>query len=282
MRNQAPADDSPDPGVGSIRASRGPVAKPSPGQNDRGVASSCWTRGAREAHGTAAGSQVTERAGRPRSPWDLDKFGFGSLSFAGQGKSYEKGAVALRQGEPSEQFGIVMWGWFKSCRQSQEGRSLIVGLYGPGNVVGFAGALSGRPRRTSIEAVDYSGCFFVHREGFLALLSKKPHLAGDLLPRLGRNLVGCTNCFVESACHRVEARIARLLLHLLSDSDHGSSEEGWIPLRLSRQEIADLTGTTLETCSRVMSRFRKNRIVVTSDDGFLVRDRDSLLRVALR
>ena len=75
---------------------------------------------------------------------------------------------------------------------------------------------------------------------------------------------------------RVEARFAQLFLKLLDRL--GRPEEGGVlvPLILSRQDLADLAGTTVETSIRIMSRWGKEGIVSTRDDGFLVLDRDVL------
>ena len=75
---------------------------------------------------------------------------------------------------------------------------------------------------------------------------------------------------------RIEARFARLFLKLADQM--GRSERGgtFIPLSLSRQELADMTGTTIETCIRIMSRWGKENVVHTDKDGFVVLDRKEL------
>ena len=62
----------------------------------------------------------------------------------------------------------------------------------------------------------------------------------------------------------------------------GRADRGgtYIPLALSRQELADLTGTTIETCIRIMSRWNKDEVVRTDKDGFVVVDRAELERIA--
>ena len=100
-----------------------------------------------------------------------------------------------------------------------------------------------------------------------------------LLKSLTRRLVELTSRLTELSGGHVEERLARVLLKLASD--RGSLESGgtWIPLHLSRQELADLTGTTIETCIRIMSRWAKSGIVETRSDGFLLRDRKALERI---
>jgi CRP/FNR family transcriptional regulator len=62
----------------------------------------------------------------------------------------------------------------------------------------------------------------------------------------------------------------------------GRDERGgtFIPLSLSRQELADMTGTTIETCIRIMSRWGKQEVVRTEKDGFVILDRKGLEAVA--
>jgi CRP/FNR family transcriptional regulator len=74
----------------------------------------------------------------------------------------------------------------------------------------------------------------------------------------------------------VETRFAHLFLKLADRM--GRPREGgvFIPMVLSRQELADLTGTTIETCIRLMSRWGKDGMVLTEKDGFVVADHAAL------
>jgi CRP/FNR family transcriptional regulator len=75
---------------------------------------------------------------------------------------------------------------------------------------------------------------------------------------------------------RIEARLARLFLKL--GREMGRQERGgtFIPLPLSRQELADMTGTTIETSIRIMSRWGKQNVVRTEKDGYVVLDAAAL------
>ena len=76
---------------------------------------------------------------------------------------------------------------------------------------------------------------------------------------------------------RIE-RALRAPLPQARRSEMGRAERGgtFIPLSLSRQELADMTGTTIETCIRIMSRWGKENVVHTEKDGFVVLDRPEL------
>ena len=75
-------------------------------------------------------------------------------------------------------------------------------------------------------------------------------------------------------------RFARLFLKLATEMGRAERGGTYVPLTLSRQELADLTGTTIETCIRIMSRWNKDDIVRTEKDGFVVLDAAELGRLA--
>ena len=64
------------------------------------------------------------------------------------------------------------------------------------------------------------------------------------------------------------------------EGDHHERGGTFVPLTLSRQELADMTGTTIETCIRIMSRWHKDDVVRTEKDGFVVLDSAELDRIA--
>ncbi len=101
-----------------------------------------------------------------------------------------------------------------------------------------------------------------------------------LLLGLTQRLVELTNRLTEMTGGRIEARFARLFLKLSDNIGRPSQEGVVIPMPLSRQELADLTGTTIETCIRIMSRWGKDEIVLTEKDSFVLVDRPTLEELA--
>ena len=81
--------------------------------------------------------------------------------------------------------------------------------------------------------------------------------------------------------NRGRIRRARFFLKLAQDMGQARPDGTFIPLALSRQEIADMIGTTIETSIRIMSRWGKDNVVRTEKDGFIVVDRPALEAVAL-
>jgi len=119
------------------------------------------------------------------------------------------------------------------------------------------------------------------RQAFFSLLENHPTLVRGLLVGLTHRLVELTNRLTELSGGRIEGRLARFFLKLAHDMGQRRDEGTFIPLALSRQELADMIGTTIETSIRIMSRWSKENLVRTEKDGFLVVDRSALESVAM-
>lgn len=206
--------------------------------------------------------------------------GLASLLAIGDRRRFESGEVLLHQGAETDRFFVVARGRLKASFNTRAGRAMILGLYGPGEIVGLPSALAGTSSRTAVAAAAETDCLVVPRQRLLELLSGRPELIAELLPRLVRNLTGCSNCLVEVMACAVEVRLACLFLRLLAE-DGSKPETGWVPVPLSRSELAELTGTTVESCSRVMAGWRRRGIVTTADGGFRVHDPGALREIAL-
>jgi CRP-like cAMP-binding protein len=102
-----------------------------------------------------------------------------------------------------------------------------------------------------------------------------------LLGGLTHRLVELTNRLAELSGGRIEARLARFFLKLATDLGQQHPDGTFIPLALSRQEVADMIGTTIETAIRIMSRWGKENLVRTEKDGFVVVDRGALEAIAI-
>jgi CRP-like cAMP-binding protein len=90
-----------------------------------------------------------------------------------------------------------------------------------------------------------------------------------------------TNRLAELTRTRVESRLARLFLKMAEQNGRADERGELVPTVLSRQELADLTGTTIETAIRIMSRWHKQRLVLTEKDGFVIVSRAALEALGL-
>lgn len=195
-------------------------------------------------------------------------------------KSYRRGDVVFREGDESTHLYTVLNGRIKVVKLTQGGQEAILEIFGAGDPLGAVVAYEGRPYPASAIVMEDATCLQIERNAYFALLEEHPSLVRGVLSGLNLRLVELTRRITELMGGRVENRMARLLMRL--GQEFGRPEPGgiFVPMSLTRQEIADMTGTTVETCIRVMSRWSKDGLVLTEDKGFRILDPDALALLA--
>jgi CRP-like cAMP-binding protein len=196
-------------------------------------------------------------------------------------RAYDKGAVLFAEGDPSEQLYTVVEGRVKVFKTTPRGTDVILEIFGPGDPVGAVAVYESRAYPATAVALEPTRCLLIPRQTFFALLEAHPSMVRGLLIGLTHRLVELTTRLADLTGGRVEARLARFFLKLANEIGQQRSDGIFVPLVLSRQEIADMIGTTIETSIRIMSRWGKDDLVRTEKDGFLVVDRTALETIAL-
>lgn len=194
------------------------------------------------------------------------------LAAVSQVRSFAKGDTLFSEGDPSDLLYVVADGRIKVVKMLPTGKEVIIEIFGPGDPVGAVAALESRPYPASAVAMAPSLAIVVQRAAFFSLLATCPSLVRGLLVGLSFRLVELTRRIGELAGSKVEARFAHLFLKLGERMGEKRPDGVFIPMPLSRQDLADLSGTTVETSIRLMSRWGKEGIVHTEKDGFLVAD----------
>lgn len=194
--------------------------------------------------------------------------------------SFAAGDKIFSEADPSEFLYTIVSGRVKVFKMTPSGKDIILGIFGSGDPVGSVAVFKERPYPASAAAIEETVCIRTSRADLYALLERHPTVARGLLLGLTQRLVQLVNRVGELTGTRVEPRLARLFLRLVREI--GREERGghFVPLVLSRQELADMTGTTIETCIRVMSRWEKESTVHTDTDGFVVLDPRTLQTLA--
>ncbi|PYQ31805.1 MAG: hypothetical protein DMF56_01495 [Acidobacteria bacterium] len=183
-------------------------------------------------------------------------------------RGYDKGETIFREGDPADRIHFVHIGRVKIVK-SAGARDVIVEILGPGEPVGAVAVFERLPFPASAVTLEPSGILSIPEREFFALLEKRPEMMRHLLAGLTLRLM-MVNKRLADLTGSAEQRAARLFLTLADRVGLSTPDGVRIPLTLSRQEIADLLGTTLETAIRLMSRWQKEAIVLTEKDGFVI------------
>ena len=184
-------------------------------------------------------------------------------------RAYEKGSTLFDEGDPAHVIHFLFLGRVKIVKAGPD-RDLILEILGPGEPVGAVAVFEERPYPATAIALEPSGTISIPEREFFHLIEKRPEITRRLLAGLTMRLMALNRRLADMT-GSVEYRAARLFSTLADRA--GQRREGgvFVPIRLSRQEIADLAGTTIETAIRVMSRWQKEGLVETERDGFLIR-----------
>ena len=191
-------------------------------------------------------------------------------------RAYAKGEAIFEEGAPALDLSFVVLGRAKIVKAAQ-GRDLILGLFGPGEAIGAFAALEGKPYPATAVALEPSTILHVPERSFFSVLSEHPQMMRRLFQGLILRQMELTRRLADLT-GPVEYRIGRLFLTLAERVGKREGNAAEIPLALSRQEIADLAATTVESAIRVMSRWGKEGLLSTRADGFSIPDIGALRR----
>lgn len=185
----------------------------------------------------------------------------------------------FHQGEEADAVWIVAEGRVRMLRQASPGKEVILELLGPGEVFGGATILLTRNPATAQAATPVT-VLRIPRPAYLELLERYPRVAVRLLQMLGRRLEHAMS-IRSLILERVETRIAYVLLTLAERAGRPEPQGVWLTIPLSREDIARMAGTTLETAIRILSRWTRAGWIRTERGGYiLIREPEALRKLA--
>ena len=181
---------------------------------------------------------------------------------------------------PGAMFLTIVEGRVKVFKSTPAGKEIILEIFGAGDPLGAVAVYESARFPASALALEPTTCLRIEQKDFFSLLETHPILVRGLMSGLTLRLAELTRRLAELTGARVETRFARLFVKLADQIGRPDRGGVFVPMPLSRQELADLTGTTIETAIRIMSRWQKEDVLHTDKDGFVVLDRATLDEVS--
>lgn len=178
-------------------------------------------------------------------------------------RRFDKHQVIILAEEEGDALFIISSGQVKVSIVSEDGREVILSLLGTGSVFGELSLLDGKPRSANVVATENTGLYMLRRSDFLQLVYKVPQIAVGLLAELAARLRKTDRKIGGLALLDVTSRISETLLQLADE--HGTETDDGVLLksRPTHQQIANMSGTTRETVSRVLKRLEKQGYITT-------------------
>lgn len=190
-----------------------------------------------------------------------------------------KGDTLWHAGDPAESLCVVVSGRVKIVRHADSG-DIILEMFGPTETVGVVAVYNQIPYPATAIAMEPTLLVRLPRRDWFELIERDSGFARGMMLQLTRLNMSLTRKLAAMHGKRVGARVATLFLSLADRLGRATEAGTEIPLALSRQEIAELVGTTVESAIRVMSRWNREGVLVTGHERFVIPDRDRLRAAA--
>ena len=190
--------------------------------------------------------------------------------------TYPEGALLfLEKQEPRGVF-VLCAGEVKLSISSSGGKTLILRIARPGEVLGLMATLSGEPYEVTAETIRPCQVAYIRRDDFLRFIAKHPEAYQGVVRQMTSLYQGaCSQLRTVGLSASAPEKLARLLLDWSSggkETDQGTQ----VRLPLTHEEIAALIGTTRETVTRTLSEFKSNHLVVLHGSNLMISNRTAL------
>ena len=185
---------------------------------------------------------------------------------------YAKNSAVFEQGEDAQSFFLLLHGHVRASKTTPTGEQIVVRYVAPGEIFGVAPAIGITRYPATATAVDDSVVLTWPSAAWPRLVARFPQLATNTLQTVGSRLQETHTRVIEMSTQQVEQRIAHALLRLAKQSgrklDHGVE----IDFPISRQDIAQMTGTTLHTVSRILSGWEQLGLIESGRQRIVLRE----------
>jgi CRP/FNR family transcriptional regulator len=195
--------------------------------------------------------------------------------------AYPKGAVLFVEGQGPRGIFVLCKGRVKLSICSTDGKTLILKIAEPGEVLGLSATVSGKTYELTAETIDPCQVNFVKREDFLRFLKEHSDACFRVAEQLSDKYnTACREIRSLGLSHSAAEKLAKLLLEWSSKSGESNKQEPRVRLSLTHEEIAQMIGTSRETVTRLFAELKKRQIVLSRGATLVIRNKAALRALA--
>jgi len=197
-----------------------------------------------------------------------------SIKFTGV---YPKGSLLFVEGEMPRGIFILCSGRAKLTTSSTEGKTLIVKIAEAGEVLGASATILGKPYEVSAETIEPAQLNFIKRDDFLKLLGTNAEACMHTAQQLSEKYHSAQREIRSLGLSQTTSeKLAKLLLDWCARGGEETSKGIRLKVLLTHEEIAQMIGTTRETVTRLLSDFKRKKIIEMKGSSVFVLAKDSL------
>ena len=199
---------------------------------------------------------------------------------AARESEFSRREIIFLEGDPIGHVTLLTSGSAKVMRLAQDGTEVILRLAGPGDVVEVTGLLAQDRHCSMAQALRASTALIWEASAFRALADRFPALRHNMLKVVAQHLQELEDRYREISTEKVATRLSHQLLRLFNQMGRLVNGDGTLKINLSREELAQLTGTTLFTVSRLLCRWKERGVLTAGRECVYVHDIQALREFA--
>jgi CRP-like cAMP-binding protein len=200
------------------------------------------------------------------------------IASCAKARTYARDELLFMQGQPVRNLMLIQSGSVKSTQLSPNGSEVILWMNGSGDAVGVPIDVSACYHTCSARAVVQCRALIWEYARLQTLLAEYPQIRKNIGQILSSRLNELEERFREVATEKVAKRVALALLRLLKQV--GKQSTVGVEVSLSREELAQMTGTTLFTISRLLSKWADEGFILPRREAVVIRDPRRLAQVS--
>ncbi|MCV6628334.1 MAG: Crp/Fnr family transcriptional regulator [Flavobacteriaceae bacterium] len=201
-----------------------------------------------------------------------------AISESKEMRNFSKGDILFEEGEKLNGVYCVRNGVSKLSKLSPNGKDQVVRLAAKGEVLGQRSVIVKETTNLSAIALEDMEVCFIPNDHIISSLDKNPQFAKEILRHMAHELKEADNVIVNMSQKTVKQRTAEALLYL--KNNFGDDADGFLRLVLSREDIANIIGTATESCIRIISDFKKQKLIQTAGKKIKITDTKGLTQLA--
>ena len=187
-----------------------------------------------------------------------------------QFKTYQPKDLIFWEGDKCYGLYLIETGMVKVYKNLESGRELIRAVLHPGEAIGEVSLLDNMPFPASVLALEATTLLFLKTDDYFEVLAKQPEVVTGTIRDLSLRMRRIARRIDELGEGSVEGRVAQVLLSFCQQVGQQQAHGTFIPFKLTRQEIAAMTGARIETVIRIMSQWQKEQVLETLKEGFFI------------
>lgn len=193
-------------------------------------------------------------------------------------RTFAPGEVVFREGDASDTCYVIRSGHARAVIEHQDGRSITLARFGPGDIFGELAMLGGGPRSATVEMLEETEAIAILGPDMRRLLRDHPDISIKLIAALGQRLREANERLSRQSFQTVQSRVASVLSQLVVAAREEGAPDGDVLITATQADLAQLAGSSRESASRFLAVLERAGIITQGRGRLTVHDAAALER----